>query len=1176
MDETNFQVGTRLYDGAQLGIVYQVDVNGRRNITMPTYNDPQKDPDWIFNAERRIIYQPRVQQDLNILGANAPRMKVLRQTAINLLVNAQGDEYAVDSTNDRFRVHTLDNVFTPKSGIDPETPPPEIFTDFLIFESSQVLVANMSVRLSSESLRLIEVPVIDLDQEGATVTLFSSNRTLFDVFHPLYMPCTQVPLPFEPFRCFVDCFITRQCPRDCDVWQFAHDNSYHTAPLACSSRCSAILNDFPLNLTSVNITGREPYASVPTDAPPVPSRFLPMQQPKMYSTRSVPHAGTRMCLTKGSRINDGEVIRNTTAGLFSFIIETHPLIARSSLWSTVNLRTFSPSTGFFDSIINVTVASTNSAPTFANASVTIVQQNTPTLLNISALTQAVDADGDLLQFYIVDQPLHGKLFQYPSARSQFDFGSSALSSLYSPGRVASMLNDMLTSLPLSRAEVLLHPIRKTFPRAPLAHENVSFVEAYETNSGFQNLGAKTTEDFAAVVCGFLGVYPVEFEYEQAVFVSQLYMVGLSAARKKIKYRVLTKADSVSDALPHVAYDLGYRDLRSQAGSPPDIKSGSISSSKTSRRRAFKDSRFRDRARQQKWTEVYRGTTTQSSAFTSNLWAPPIAAARERSRVVRVEFCGENSAGPGGSDGRDFSMESGFSVIVAGGRNDRSTSKSLVHDPSHRIVYVPDDEFSGDDHFTVVVGDFVLMQMMVATIPLRVQARDDSPIAATLEIFIKASDAFPHVIQLPAFDADSAAASVAAYITDAPAHGNLLQFTGESISGTAARVPVTDALRRVSFLSGKKAGTPLAVFRYLASDGFTDSRIVTVTIHSLCSVGERLVQTSLSCELCPAGFVMPDSVHRHAECIACAPGYYQDKPGSGACVACAKGFEAPASAASQCVQCKAGHFAPEVGTPVCLPCPRGKFQPRKGSSLCLLCGSLSYSNTIGSVACNDCPAFSRSSSPSALDRDLCMCIRGYYDPIGRSGFPCAPCPYGAFCAGQQFPPVPYTGFYTDRRLWNPLAEMSFNIGEDDLDISLQYFKNPKKETGNVSSLSVFAPRAPAAHLRNTSLVPLPPASNITLRPPSPSPSSPSDDIRGSLDATISSLSPVFFACGLNSNPSACSGYPDTEPFFAAKMCLHRPVEGKCSTAGELKFNYTSTSSCAPASVRQSLLSSFFEL
>jgi hypothetical protein len=1169
--DLTLQVGTRLYDGPKLGIVYQVDASGKRNSTMPTLNDKDKDPEWIFNAERRIIYTPRVKGDAVV--ATAPRMKVTGQTSISLLVNALGDPYPVDSTNECFRVHTLDTTFTPKAGIDPSNPPPEIFTDFLIFESTPVMVANMSVNLPPQSLRLIEVPVIDLDQEGATVVLFSSNRTIFDVFHPVYIPCAQIPSPIEPFRCFIDCFNTRQCPRDCDVWQFAYDNSYHTAPLGCSSsdRCRVELESFRLNMTSDAATGQEPFADLLTDAPPVPARFLPMLRPEMYSTRTVPHVGVRMCLTKGPRIRDGELIRNTTAGLFSFVVESYPAPARSSYWSTVNLRTFSPSVGFFDSIINVTVSSSNVAPTFSNASVTNVPQNTPTPLSLSVLTQAADADGDLLQFHVVDMPMYGKLFQYPSDRSEFDLGSAALARQYAADRVPSLLNDRLTSLGIDISEILQHPLRKTFPRAPLAHANVTFVKAYANNVGFQNLGGNTTDDFVQNVCGTLGVYPVEFEYEKAVFVSKVYMVGLSFARRSIKYRVLMKSDPSNDALPHVAYDLGHRHIRAQAGNPPDIQSGSTSFSESWRKRAFNISMFRDKLRPQRWTELYRGTVTQSSAFTSDMWAPPIAPSRERTRILRVEFCGANNAGPGKSDGRDFSMESGVTVLLAGGLNDRSTGTSVVLDAGHRIVYVPDDEFRGDDRFTVIVSDFVLMQMMVATVPLRVQAINDPPIATKLEIFIKASDTAPTVITLQGFDVDASEASLSAFIVEGPEHGSLLQFSGEPISKGGARVPVTDSLRRVSFTSGGKAGTPLSSFRYLINDGFLDSRTVTVSIHSLCGVGQRLQQSTRSCVPCAPGYVMPDIVHRHAVCIACKPGYYQDKPGSGVCAPCAKGYDAPDFASSACKPCNAGYFAADVATPKCPPCPLGEFQPRTGASSCLLCGSLAYTNTVGSRTCIDCPPFSRSNTPRGLDSSVCMCIRGYFDPIGRSGFACSECPYGAFCAGQQFPPVPYAGFYTDRRLWSPAAQLSLNSGADDLDIALQYFASPSQPQGNASSV-LSLPVTQLPQLRqvaagntslNTSLAPSQPVTNVTIRPPSTS--APAVDNRRSLDESIAGLRPVFFACGLYSNPSACSGYPDTDPFLAVKMCRHRPVAGKCSSIGEVQFNYTSTSLCAPSCV-----------
>jgi hypothetical protein len=132
----------------------------------------------------------------------------------------------------------------------------------------------------------------------------------------------------------------------------------------------------------------------------------------------------------------------------------------------------------------------------------------------------------------------------------------------------------------------------------------------------------------------------------------------------------------------------------------------------------------------------------------------------------------------------------------------------------------------------------------------------------------------------------------------------------------------------------------------------------------------------------------------------------------------------------------------------------------------------------------------------------------------------------------------------------------NTLADDLDIALQYFQDSEQKQKNPSSSFSDS----SAAIGNASLSIPPPAANATIISAPPSSSS-SAELRRSLDQTISDMHPVFFACGLYGNPSACSGYPNAEPFFATKMCRHRPVEGKCATAGELKLNYSSTSACA---------------
>jgi hypothetical protein len=89
----------------------------------------------------------------------------------------------------------------------------------------------------------------------------------------------------------------------------------------------------------------------------------------------------------------------------------------------------------------------------------------------------------------------------------------------------------------------------------------------------------------------------------------------------------------------------------------------------------------------------------------------------------------------------------------------------------------------------------------------------------------------------------------------------------------------------------------------------------------------------------------------------------------------------------------------------------------------------------------------------------------------------------------------------------------------------------------------------------------PAANTSFSSPATASSPSSAEIRESIDAIVDGLRPVFFACGLYGNPFACSGYPDTDPFLGSKVCVHRPLEGVCSSPGVVLMNYSSTSKCA---------------
>jgi hypothetical protein len=137
--------------------------------------------------------------------------------------------------------------------------------------------------------------------------------------------------------------------------------------------------------------------------------------------------------------------------------------------------------------------------------------------------------------------------------------------------------------------------------------------------------------------------------------------------------------------------------------------------------------------------------------------------------------------------------------------------------------------------------------------------------------------------------------------------------------------------------------------------------------------------------------------------------------------------AAAAASELCQVCPAGTYAAEPGLTACLPCPPGTYSGGPGAAACAACpvgtwgpgggaecvdcGSVAYGPVPGLSACLACPEGTVTQSRRAVTGAQCECMGGKYLLSALRGEACRPCPVGAYCEGNQAPPVVRDHFWT---------------------------------------------------------------------------------------------------------------------------------------------------------------------
>jgi hypothetical protein len=106
---------------------------------------------------------------------------------------------------------------------------------------------------------------------------------------------------------------------------------------------------------------------------------------------------------------------------------------------------------------------------------------------------------------------------------------------------------------------------------------------------------------------------------------------------------------------------------------------------------------------------------------------------------------------------------------------------------------------------------------------------------------------------------------------------------------------------------------------------------------------------------------------------------------------------------RCELCQPGHFCPDQKHME--PCRPGFYADDAGMVACISCDNspnVGFANATRALACTDCPSNTERTLESSLwggsRAEECVCKVGFYEPLGRPGLACLPCPVGGYCAG----------------------------------------------------------------------------------------------------------------------------------------------------------------------------------
>ena len=155
-----------------------------------------------------------------------------------------------------------------------------------------------------------------------------------------------------------------------------------------------------------------------------------------------------------------------------------------------------------------------------------------------------------------------------------------------------------------------------------------------------------------------------------------------------------------------------------------------------------------------------------------------------------------------------------------------------------------------------------------------------------------------------------------------------------------------------------------------------------------------------CEPCPAGTALNETGgHLLANCSACPPGQFSDKPASHVCTPCALGNYTDRLSSTTCLQCSPGSHANVIGSRNCTLCVAGKYAEDKGMAECDSCKAGKFATASGSNSSDNCEQCGQGEYSDKEASTSCIkCDPGKQQP-GFEQTSCFFCDEGKFAGGR---------------------------------------------------------------------------------------------------------------------------------------------------------------------------------
>ena len=183
--------------------------------------------------------------------------------------------------------------------------------------------------------------------------------------------------------------------------------------------------------------------------------------------------------------------------------------------------------------------------------------------------------------------------------------------------------------------------------------------------------------------------------------------------------------------------------------------------------------------------------------------------------------------------------------------------------------------------------------------------------------------------------------------------------------------------------------------------FASSHAVGASACLECARGEFQTEPGKTeCEPCPAGTALNETGgHLLANCSACPPGQFSDKPASHVCTPCALGNYTDRLSSTTCLQCSPGSHANVIGSRNCTLCVAGKYAEDKGMAECDSCKAGKFATASGSNSSDNCEQCGQGEYSDKEASTSCIkCDPGKQQP-GFEQTSCFFCDEGKFAGGR---------------------------------------------------------------------------------------------------------------------------------------------------------------------------------